>query len=64
LISHQFYHPHPDPPPSRGRAISGIARVIGQPAKPCPLGIDFYSYTKLQTALKDETTNISPRIAA
>jgi hypothetical protein len=41
LISQQFYHPHPDPPPSRGRAISGIARVIGQPvsARPAHSGI-------------------------
>jgi hypothetical protein len=31
--SHQSYHPHPDLPPSRERAISGIAGVIGQPAK-------------------------------
>jgi hypothetical protein len=35
LISHQFYHSHPNPPPfyrpgSRGRAISGIAGIFGQ----------------------------------
>ena len=31
-----FYHPHPNPPPSKGGGNCLLLRVMGQPVKPAP----------------------------
>jgi galactose-1-phosphate uridylyltransferase len=36
MISFLFYHPHPNPPPSKGEGIIGLAEVIGQAVYPLP----------------------------